>query len=225
MLNIIKTILLFSLSLTCIANYPTDELTASEIEAVSQMKQVVHLEEVKGFKWPRVTLYQKINATPLESVAVFYAVEHQKNYIPNITKAKVVKQEIPTHTDVEYVMHMPWPLSDSNYTHSHYLTYDKVLGYKVKWNMKKSSSANKVDGSAEFTNFNGATIMKYRSLIDPKSSLAKFLKSTMVNGVKESMKVTKEEIEKIKKLNRKQMYSFVKMIDSALNGIYPYIQK
>jgi hypothetical protein len=201
----------------------TGKLSASEIQQLKEGKQVVKTVELKGMKWPKVILYQAIKATPLESLAVFYAIDHQKNYVPNLAKSEVIIQKNPLHTEVSYIMEMPWPISDSVYIHSHQLSRPKD-GYLVTWKMIKSNSTEKVEGSAHFSNFESGTLMKYQALVEPKSFIASFLKSTMIKDVKKSMELTRQEVIKIKKSNRKLMGEFVKRIDDALSGKFTYIK-
>ena len=194
----------------------SSELTKEEIISLKNGPLVKTKKTDKS--WPIVTLYQELNATPLESVAIFYALDYQKNYIPNLVKSKVIKMESPTIAHTEYEMEMPWPLSNSTYVHASELISSKPSQYKVRWWMITSSSAKKVDGYAVFIPNGKKTLMKYWALVEPKSFLATFVKNKMVQDVTSSLIATKKEIENIKNNKKEILSKYVTYIDDALNG-------
>lgn len=200
-------------------------LSKTEIETLNKDSFIIKTKKVKNLPWPEVQFYQKINTTSLEAAAVFSAFEHQKNYIPNLIKSHVVSQKSPVETHVEYEMEMPWPLSNSKYLHGHLLTYSEKEGYKVKWWMEKSNSTEKVEGSAVFHNYNGTTLMKYSSLVIPKSFIAPLIKSLMLKDLQKSMLITKKEIERVKRENKDLLRKYVSFINDALSGKFTYKKK
>lgn len=221
----------FSLFLTLItfdaqAQLLSSNLTKSEIKKLEKGEMLLKTKEVKDLVWPEITIYQKIEATPLESVAIFYALDHQKNYIPNLIKSDVVKEETPTRVWAEYELSMPWPLSNSKYLHGHELGHLKAQEiYSVKWWMIESNSTEKVEGEARFQKFNNDTLMEYKAIVVPKSFLASFVESKMLEDVKASLKVTKDEVLRAKKEDQNLLNKYVSFIENALSGKFSYLLK
>ena len=218
-----KLFIALTITLGVFAANIQDQLSKEELTRVDAGGQVVKTKDIKGKKWPEVSLYQIIDASPLESVAVFYAVEHQKNYIPNLIESKVVAQNDPKQTSVLYIMNMPWPLSDSQYTHDHELSKTNET-YKVRWWMVKSDSAKSVDGYAVFTPYKGKTLMKYYALVNPRSFLANLVEGKMISDVQLSMEETRKEVLKLKKEN-KLIKTFISYVNLSLDGQFTYIKR
>ena len=54
-----------------------------DIAKIEAEKTVVYKEKIEGNSWPKLKLNLLINSTPLEAMAIFLALDHQKNYLPN----------------------------------------------------------------------------------------------------------------------------------------------
>ncbi len=197
------------------------DLSKKELNSIERGEIVIHTKESKE-SWPTVIMYQAIKASPLESVAIFYAIDHQKNYVPNLIQSDVIKHISPTKVLTKYTMDMPWPLSDSHYIHGSELFHHAPSQYKVTWWMKESDTANKVEGYASFIPYKDLTIMKYHAYVEPKSFFARFIESQMISDVKTFMEKVKEEIQKIKANKNSVMKKYVSFIDDALKGIEVY---
>jgi len=220
-----KIIVAFLFMARCIFANPLMDLNSNEIKQIESGQYVFKNQEIKGQAWPKITVFKSIDATSLESVAVFYALEHQPSYIPNLIKAKVVHQRVPTEADVEYELKMPWPLSNGKYIHGHKLTLKKPSEYKVSWWLIKSNTAKKVNGSATFFSYKGKTVLRYDSMVEPDSVLASLVESKMLDDVKASLVAIHNEILRVKNQDRKLMGNFVNKIDDALSGKFTYLQK
>ncbi len=197
------------------------DLSSEEMNSVVAGNVVIKTKETNG-KWPIVIMYQNIHASPLESVAVFYALDHQKNYVPNLTQSDVIKHLSPTKVLTKYTMQMPWPLSDSHYVHGSELTHKRPANYRVNWWLESSDTAKKVEGYAEFIPHEQGTLMKYHSFVEPKSIFATFVKSKMISDVQNFMKIVNQEIVKLKNSNKNLMKKYVSFIDNALKGANVY---
>ncbi len=215
----------FTLILTCLLisgfevfadfNFQT-ELTKQELESLNKSPLIKTYETEHS--WPDVVLYQLIEATALESVAIFYALDYQNQYIPNLKVSQVIKTVSPTIVHTRYVMGMPWPLSDTEYIHASELSHKKPSSYKVKWWMVQSSSTDKVEGYAIFIPYKGKTLMKYFAHVQPKSFLATLVKNKMVKDVESSLVATRKAIEETKAKRLDLMKKYVSYIDQALLG-------
>lgn len=200
-----------------------DDLNQDDLAKLDKGENIVKTTEIKGLVWPEITIYQKIEATSLEAVAIFYALDYQKEYIPNLIKSDVVKEETPTKVFASYELKMPWPISNSKYTHGHELTYQADhSSYKVRWWMVESTSTEKVEGSATFETYNQQAIMKYQALVVPKSFFASFVKSRMLEDVEKSLNATREAIKRAKKENKEILHKYISFIENALKGKFSY---
>lgn len=198
------------------------ELSPKELKALNSKKQILKTEQVKDLPWPRVIIYQRIKASPLEAMAIFFAVDHQKNYIPNLKVSKIIKQPSPEQTHVKYLMEMPWPISDSKYIHGHTLSSPSKDEYKVQWWMIESNATDKAQGYAHFIKHDEETIMKYSSLVVPKSIVANLIESTMLKDVSKTMKITKDEIERVKNNDNTLMKKYVSFILDSISGKFTF---
>ncbi len=136
----------------------------------------------------------KINATPEEAMALFSDFERQKTYVPNLLESEVTKQLSPTEVYTRYILKMPWPLADTNYVHGTKISKSKE-SYEISWYVVESDTTDKIDGSATFTEFEGKTLMTYKSLIYPKSFIAPLFANTMVDDTEASTMAIKKFIE------------------------------
>jgi hypothetical protein len=220
-----KFFIVFAILTQCILANPLEGLSQNDIKAIESGEYLFKNKPVKNKPWPEITVYKTIDATSLESVAVFYALEHQPNYVPNLLKAQVVAQRVPTEADVRYELKMPWPLKNGKYIHGHKLTYDKPSTYKVSWWLVKSNTAKEVKGSATFYNYKNKTLLKYNSFVVPDSFLASFVETKMLEDVKASLISIHNEIIRVKKKDRNLMRNFVNKIDATLSGKFTYLTK
>ncbi|MBK26847.1 MAG: hypothetical protein CME70_22790 [Halobacteriovorax sp.] len=181
---------------------------------------VVKKKNINKSAWPELTIYFSVKASPLETLALFIAYEHQKNYVPGLIKSDVIKQVSPVEIHTAYEMEMPWPLSNSKYIHATVLKKNKFDIFRVDWKMIESNSADIVKGFAEFYPQDDKTIFKYRSFINPKSFLAGLFKKTMIKDVKKSLAAIRNEAERVK--GTPQGKEFIKLIELAMSGKYAY---
>lgn len=59
-----------------------DDLSAADAKRVRAGEQVVLTKEVEGKPWPRVTVYQRANASADEAMAVFFDYDNAAKYVP-----------------------------------------------------------------------------------------------------------------------------------------------
>src|SRR5688500_18488135 len=83
------------------------ELNDQQKAAIQKGELVFFTENVAGSEWPKAFLYLRIDSTPEEAMAVFYDVERQTKYIPNIKKAKVSKVIDKRTREVDYTLNVP----------------------------------------------------------------------------------------------------------------------
>ena len=172
--------------------------------------------------WPEFEVTTTINATPLESVAIYYALDYQKNYVPNVLKSEVIDQPTPDQAITSYEFDTPWPLPNSTYTNGSKIKKNPDGSYLVNWWFIKNSAADDVSGSATFIPYLGKTKLIYRSYIAPKNFLASFFKSTAKNDLAATLGEIKNHIEMLKKNDSEIMKKYKKIIIDALNNKFTY---
>jgi hypothetical protein len=220
-MNLITLSILFLFSSTTYAQESViSQLSKQELELINKNEFVIKETKIKDRPWPEVTLYSVINASALESIALFSAFDKQKDYIPGLLQSSVVKQVNPVEIHTQYKMNMPWPLSDAVYIHGSVLGRLKknLSSYYLKWYLVSSNVHRSVKGEAIFESYGKKTIMRYKSLIHPKSVFASLIKSTMMKDLKSSLMATKEYIENTSTKQRVTTNKYCKKVLDGLGG-------
>lgn len=196
------------------------ETLSPENKAIFERDGIVILtENIEGLTWPKVSAFLKIKSAPKQAMALFAAYDDQKNYVPNVLISKPVKEHNPLAVDVEYELYMPWPIPNGRYIHGHEIKKELDAEiYQINWWMNQSTIAEKVEGSAVFSPLNEGSLLKYESLVVPKSSLAIFLKNTMLKDVEKTLREIRLYIEINQKEQSPKMQNYVQILEQTLSG-------
>jgi hypothetical protein len=198
-------------------------LNANELSIIDNDSQVFKTKAVKDAVWPRITIYQKIAATPLEAIALFLALDNQKNYVPNLIVSDPVKHISAVEVHTKYVMDMPWPIPDSDYIHGSVLEKTCKNCYGAYWYLVKSNSAEEVSGRVDFIPYKSGSLMRYESFIVPSSVFASFVKASMFKDVKHTLSSIKEHIEIVSpKKESPLLKKYIPFIHESLKGVNVY---
>lgn len=200
---------------------PIKELTRDEIAALEKGELIQKTKEVPGSAWPEITQYLIIEASPLESMGIFSALDYQQAYVPNVIKSKPVKHISPVEVLTEYEMHVPFPLSNAHYTHGS-VVHNYEEDYELTWYKVESSSTEEVTGSAYFSPYKNGTLFRYRSYIRPKSIFGSLVKKLMLKDVKKSIDSIRKHIEKLKRENSPLLSKYSEFIKNAIKGEFVY---
>lgn len=200
---------------------PSNELTKDELGRLDKGELIVKTREIPGSAWPEITQYLKVSATPLESMAIFSALDYQKDYVPNVITSKPIKHISPVEVLTEYEMHVPFPLSNAHYTHGS-IVHKYNLDYELTWYKVESSSTEEVIGSSYFIPYQNETLWRYRSYIKPKSMFGSMVKKIMLKDVAKSIESIRSHIEKLKKENSPLLAKYSEFINGALRGEFVY---
>lgn len=211
---------LFSATYVSAQNLET-ELTPAELKSMEAREWILKTKEVEGSAWPEITYYALVEASPLESIAIFAAYDIQKDYVPNVIKSTPVKHITPTDVHTAYELQMPFPLPNATYVHGAKIFQHKN-DFEVQWYMVESSSAIEVKGSVYFTAYAGKTLMRYRSYVKPKSVLGSLVKKIMLKDVLLSITAIRNYIEKNKRENPLLISKYSEFITRALHGKFVY---
>jgi hypothetical protein len=172
--------------------------------------------------WPEFEVITTINATPIQSVAIYYALDYQQEYVPGVIKSDVIDQPSPVEAITSYEFNTPWPLPNSTYTNGSKIQKLKNNTFKVSWWFIKNSAATDLFGSATFIPHPKGTRLVYRTYIAPKSFLATFFKSTASKDIAKTINAIKNHIELLKDTKSPILKKYEKVITDSLNKKFTY---
>lgn len=173
-------------------------LDKTDIKKISNGKFVLKSKKVNDASWPELEIYSFLPVPPEDAVAIFGAYEYQKKYVPNLLESKVIKVDPKLKTvSVDYELKLPWPLSNSKYTHGHNFDNSEKDKYIIEWFLEKSNSSDEVNGSAQFIKYKNGTLFIYKNFVRPKSIFAGVFKKSMKRDVISSLEATKTQIIKV----------------------------
>ncbi|MDD4976202.1 MAG: hypothetical protein PHY93_17730 [Bacteriovorax sp.] len=197
------------------------ELTVTELAQLEAGGLILKTKDIKGSPWPEITLYTLVEATPIEVMGIFSALDYQKDYVPNVIKSKPIKHLSPTEVLTEYEMHVPFPLKNALYTHGS-IVHQYNQDYELSWYRVESNSTDLASGSAYFSPYKKITIFRYISYIRPKSIFGSLVKRIMFRDVQNTILSIRAHIEKLKKENSPLLYKYSGFISRALQGEFVY---
>lgn len=158
---------------------------------------VQHVEWKEGFVWPEVTVRVLLDHGAEESMNVFTDYDSQKNYIPDLLEAKIVKHVSPENVHVFMAMAMPWPVKKSTHTTNNVLSKSADGSYTLKWSLFGEATFLKAtDGYVTFKPYNGKTLMEYVTFIVPNSSFAGMFKDKVAGDVMKTVKSITKHLDK-----------------------------
>ena len=205
------------------------QLVAQHENALLENEWIVQTTPNTDGPWPIVDFIGLIkNANPLQSVAIYYALDRQKDYIPNMLESTPIREVSPTEIHTFYRMKLPWPLGEARYVNGSKLS-KSGQEYLVEWYMVQNESAKNVSGWCRFVPHKDGTVIFYHTEILPKSILAGLLKEVIVTDTKKSLIAIKEKIEAVNsKLDTTlPLEEYIEKINNALSGksVYPMVKK
>lgn len=174
-------------------------------------------EEFKNAPWPVVKVYQLIDATPLQAVSIFGALDYQEKYVPKTLKSDPIKHLSSTEVLTEYEIEVPFPLQ--NATHVHGSILKKIAnGHELSWYRVSSNSTEEAKGFARFTAYENKTLMEYQTFIIPKSIFGALVKKIMVKDVTNTVTAIKSHVEKLVKENHPLLKKYVDFTEKSYKG-------
>ncbi|MEK6706640.1 MAG: hypothetical protein AABZ06_12720 [Bdellovibrionota bacterium] len=174
-----------------------DELNLNQKRAVQSGEQVIILTEDQRSLWPKVIVYQRIGATTEESAAVLADYELQMTYLPGLLQSDIVRRINKSTTYVEYIMDLPWPLSDEIYVMEDRISsYDNGNSYRIDWQMISSDSTKHIEGNARFESLGTGTLLAYSNFIIPTSVMAGSFKNRFVKQMSQTVDAIASQVEK-----------------------------
>ena len=194
-----------------------EDLDAKQIEEVSRGGQVVVLQEIEGNPWPKVRIYQKVDARPDEVAAVFCDYRNAKFYVPKLIKSDVSKQISPCVAEVDYGIDVPI-LADEFYTARNTLTSGDDGCYLVTWSLVRALQTKASEGNLRIERWKDGSVIRYTNLVTPSSGMAGLLKSTAIDQMRNTVKSIVARVEKQKAENPEGLKENIRDLESALKN-------
>lgn len=187
-----------TLFLTLVVAHPVlaglaESLGSKELAALQRGEQVMITEEVKDMPWPRVSVYQIVNASPEEAMAVFFDYNNACKFIPNVKSSEISRQINSCSQEVKYSVDVPI-LPDEVYTMRNSLS-GTPKGYRIGWTLLEASTMKAADGSFESEPLGDKCLVRYQNLVDPGSKFAGLLKSFATQQIQATVSAIVDKIE------------------------------
>jgi len=193
------------------------ELNDLQKAALQKGDQVFVTENI-GHSWPKVTVYQRIEATPEESMAVMADCDRHVNFFKGILKSKVTQYIDISTFIVDYTLHLPWPFSDENYSLKNHLSQiNNRSTYLLTWNMVRADTTQNIQGNVRFEELGSGTIMAYQNLVVPDSGFASVIKNQAIQSVKDAAKSLSKQIQNEKLSDPALLQRQIHHLRNALN--------
>jgi hypothetical protein len=194
-----------------------EDLDSKQIEEVSRGSQVVVLQEVEGNPWPKIRIYQKVDARPDEVAAVFCDYRNAKSYIPKLIESDVSRQISPCVAEVDYRIDVPI-LPDEFYTARNTLTSEPDGGYQVTWSLIRALQTKASEGNLRIERWKDGSVLRYTNLVTPSSGMAGLLKLPAIDQVKKTVKSIIARVEQQKSENPEALMENIRDLESALKN-------
>lgn len=194
----LRTILPFAAVLLSVSLSWADILSEVPQNAQDELAEgqlVVKSQNVPGAPWPRLMLYQVVDASPKVVWKLFNDYSAAPSYTPNLISAKVISTNPDGSKDVEYTVKVP-VIQRATYTvQNSYITNGNIK--EVDWKLIKSPLAKSSDGSLRIEPYgNNQTLMCYTNLCVPITNLLAGLKNEALKEAKATVRAIKTEAEK-----------------------------
>ncbi|HLB32845.1 MAG TPA: hypothetical protein VJK54_01295 [Chthoniobacterales bacterium] len=204
-------------SVLAVEEDPWNDLTSTQQAELTKGKSVFITEEIPGHSWPSFTIYQLIAASPIQAAAVFWDVEYASHFVPDCLNVSISKCPAPNILEATYEIKMPI-FSNEFSTVCNKVCALSCGGYQIMWQFLKSKYSKSGVGSFLVVQHEGKTLLRYRTLVTPSSSIACLLrgraesqvKAVVVaivdqinNEVKKSKGLLAKQVEQLEKATRK----------------------
>jgi len=177
-----------------------DDLDKPQLDQVMHGKQVVIKQVVEGKPWPRVKLYQRVQATPEEVAAVFFNYPNAKEYIPKIFKSDIGTRISPCVLEVDYGLDVPI-LPDEFYTVRTSLTAGANGSYCVTWVLLRAIQTKASEGNLLIERSQEGAVIRYTNFVTPGSAMAGLLKLIAIEQMRDTVHAIVRQVEKQKREN------------------------
>lgn len=170
-----------------VPKYAQDELADGQI--------VVKSENVQGAPWPKLMLYQVVNASPSVVWNLFNDYAAAPEYTPGLIAAKIIETYPDGSKDVQYTVKVPIIQRATYVVHNTYTKKGNMQ--EVAWNLVKSPLAKSSTGSLRIEPYGkNQTLLCYTNLVIPITNLVAGLKNEALSEAKTTVRALKAEAER-----------------------------
>jgi hypothetical protein len=164
-----------------------NELSSADQARVKAGDQVMVTEAVDGYPWPRARIYQRVNATPRQVMAVFFDYDNAHTFVPNCTKSRIARELDARTFDVDYVVSVP-VLPSECYTARNELSSSEDGVLKVKWEVLHATSIKESRGNLVVEPLGAEeSIICYTNLVKPGVCGAGLIKGIAMGQMKDTV--------------------------------------
>jgi hypothetical protein len=194
-----------------------DTLTPVQQAALRRGEQVFATENVAGKPWPKVFVYQMVDAAPEQAAAVFADYESARAYIKELKKSQISLRVSPRVTEVDYILDVPM-LADEHYTVRNTLAAYDAAGpaYRVDWTLVRASSTQASTGWARFEAQGAGTLFAYHSFVVPGSGMANLVRERALRQVRDTVRATVNHIQTLRTQRAPELERLVGQLRRAL---------
>jgi hypothetical protein len=148
-----------------------DELTPADQAKVKNGEQVTITKPGDGSAWPQIWVYQRMDSTPEEAMAVFSDFERQTQYVPDLQYSKINKQLDKATFEVGYTIATHFFLHPhESYTMTDHLSsYDNGASFKMDWKLVSAQHIRNIVGNLRFEAMGTGTVVAYYNFVTPPS--------------------------------------------------------
>lgn len=191
------------------------ELDGKQLECLARGEQVVVAEEMPGLPWPRVRIYQRVEASPEEVAAVFFDYKNAKTYVPKVIKSDVSRTISPCTLEVDYGIDVPI-LPDEFYTAKNSVQAIGPDEFLFTWSLVRALQTKASQGSLRIERWKDAALLSYTNLVTPGSAMAGLLRSPAIDQMKNTVNAIVSQVTKQKKTNPAGLKEQVRNLQEAL---------
>ena len=165
-----------------------DELTPSEQATVEGGGVAFRSVPDDSSSLPKMYLYQLIDATPEECLAVYSDFPLQKSYVPDMLMSDVESRPAANVAIVNFELKTPFPIPNEHYTARVTATqYDGGSSYRSDWKLLHADTTKDTVGSARFEAHGSKTFLAYYNFVTPGTRFASLITGRAAAQVKSTM--------------------------------------
>jgi hypothetical protein len=200
----------------CFSMTTFTDLTQAEVAKLTNRELILHSKDIPKHPWPEITIFALIDASPVESAALFSNYQDHKKYIPDLVKSDPIRKIAENETIVDFEMHVPWPLANSKYSTGNVFSKSENNEYEIRWYLVQSDSLIDGKGAAQFTPYGKKTLLKYRSFIHPDSKLASIFASKAKSGIEKTVHAIVAYIEQTKRHSPDKIQKLINLLPGQI---------
>jgi len=160
-----------------------DELKPADQARVQKGEQVTILVNTNESAWPKMYIYERVEATPEEAAAVYADFELQASYMPRMTRSQITR--VVDNARYEVAFDLEFSSGPESYTTANHIgNYDAKQSYRVDWTFVEGEAMRNIEGHARFEPLGTGTLVAYYSYVIPKSAFAGWVKDKAIAQIK-----------------------------------------